>query len=482
MKPNHKTINARLLNVCFVYAVLLLGVAGHPGMAQSTGTFTPTGAMLSPRTGHTARLLFNGKVLVAGGGGDESDVPLAHFAELYNPSTGTFESTGSISEGPTHTVTLLPDGRLLATGDLTAAIYDPSTGNFTPTGNMVAHQYPWVRQAPLLPNGRVFIAGYPTAQLYDPITGAFTATEPYTAQAPAILESATLLADGRVLLTGAVNICYQPLCRDPGTSWAELFDPVSGTFSLAGDMKWWNTVYAATLLPNGKVLFAGTDLYNGIPSAAEFFDPADATFTAIDRPSPSPSYSAATLLADGTVLITGRLITGSFVASDNAQNIAELYTPASATFFAAGNIAAAGTSTLLPDGSVLIAGGSSAELFHPSVLIGAPKLFSTSAAGNSQAAIWHAATGRLVSIDAPAIAGEILSMYTNGLVEGGVIPPQVAIGGRLAEIQFFGCAPGYPGFDQVNFRVPASVVPASAVPVRLIYLGRSSNEVTIALE
>jgi hypothetical protein len=289
---------------------------------------------------------------------------------------------------------------------------------------MVAHQYPWVRQAPLLPDGSVFIVGYPTAQIYDPITGVFTATSPYAAPAPAILEAAILLPDGRVLLTGAVNICYQPLCREPGAPSAELFDPASGTFSLAGDMKWWNTVYAETLLPNGKVLFAGTDTYNGIPSAAEVFDPADATFTAIDCPSPSPSYSATTLLADGTVLITGRLITGSIVANDSAQNLAQFYTSASATFSAAANIPAAGTSTLLPDGTILIAGGSSAALFHPSALIGAPKLFSTSAAGNSQAAIWHAATGRLVSIDAPAMAGEILSMFTNGLVEGGVIPPR----------------------------------------------------------
>jgi len=477
MKPNRNTITVQL-------PILLLGIACQIVMAQSTGTFTPTGSMITPRSGHTATLLFNGKVLIAGGGAATEDpgLPLVVGGdELYNPSTGTFELSGGISEG--HTLTLLSDGRVLATGlDLSSTIYDPSTGTVTSTGNMVAHQYPWVRQAPLLPDGRVFIAGYPTAQLYDPTTGAFTATGAYAAPAPAILESATLLADGRVLLTGAVNICYQPLCRDPGAPWAELFDPASGTFSLAGDMKWWNTVYSATLLPSGKVLFAGTDNYNGIPSAAEIFDPADATFTAINRPSPSPSYSAATLLADGAVLITGGRITGSLVATDNAQNIAELYTPGNATFFAAGNIAAGGTSTLLPDGSVLIAGGSSAELFHPSILIGAPKLFSTSADGSSQAAIWHAATGRLVSIDVPAVAGEILSMYTSGLLDGGVIPPQVAIGGRSARIRFFGRAPGYPDFDQVNFSVPAGVVPGPAVPLRLTYLGRSTNEVTIPVQ
>src|SRR5215475_619926 len=188
MKSNRKMINARFL-------ILLLGVAGYPGKAQPSGTFTPTGSMITPRSGHTATLLFNDKVLIAGGGAatEDPELPLVGGDELYKPSTGTFEPSGGISEG--HTVTLLPDGRVLATGlDLRATIYDPSTGAVTPTGNMVAHQYPWVRQAPLLPDGRVFIAGYPTAQIYDPITGIFTATGPYAAPAPAILESATLLA------------------------------------------------------------------------------------------------------------------------------------------------------------------------------------------------------------------------------------------------------------------------------------------------
>ena len=62
-----------------------------------------------------------------------------------------------------------------------------------------------------------------------------------------------------------------------------------------------------------------------------------------------------------------------------------------------------------------------------------------------------------------------------------MIPRRVALGGRFAEGQYDG-ASSYPGYNQVNFRMPSGVTPGNAVSVRLIYLGRPSNDVTIGVQ
>lgn len=330
--------------------------------------FTPTGSMSMPRALHTAALLNDGRVLIAGGTDEMGNT--SQTGEIYDPTSGTFTATGNMNTARSnHTATTLPSGIVLITGggSATAELFDPKSGTFTNTGSLPANCY--ASTGTLLNDGTVLVTGgncpdgnSAAAELFNPTTGTFTATGDMVSARSG--HTATLLQNGKVLVTGGMDIQGQPLAT------AELFDPSAGTFSPTGNMSVARYGHTATLLcdlssgtcNNPKVLVAGDG------TTAELFDPTSGEFSLTGSMASARQLNTATLLNDGTVLVAG------------PDQSAELYDPTSGTFSATGTMTVAResqTATKLNDGTVLLTGGAtintdsavvalkSAEIYNP---------------------------------------------------------------------------------------------------------------------
>ncbi len=324
-------------------------------------------SMKDARTDHTATVLPGGTVLVAGGEGPSGRS--LSSAELYDPASGKFSAVVSSMDTARagHTATLISgcdcpaDGQVLLAGGTTASgslgttlrsaeLYNPVTGKFTTTGAMKAtrarHSATLIVSGPLA--GNVLVAGgtsdesggdVATAELYDPVSGQFTPAGRMST--PRENHSATWLSPSVVTgaLAGNVLVAGGGDADAPSDS-AEVFNPETETFSPVGAMTTARTLQAAVLLANGKVLIAG-----GLSSdpeslvSAELFDPTRATFVATGSMHNVHAGATATVLDSGSALIAG-----------GRSGFADLYDPTAATFSETGKMlteVAESTSTLV---------------------------------------------------------------------------------------------------------------------------------------
>ena len=307
----------------------------------TTGTWTLAGNMTLTRAGHTATPLDDGTVLVVGGSG-ASIVTLRSSTEVYDPAGDSWARSGKMEVPRSwHTSAQLPDGNVLIAGGFvqgrapelanSAEVYDPSSRSWTSTGSMAKERH--AHTLTLLKDGKVLAVGgrgVVMAEHYDSSEGAWT--EAGSLQEERRWHTATLLRDGKVLVTGGMDDDLE------ARQSAEIYDPAGNTWSLTGSMSEARAQHTATRLPDGRVLVAGglgggqtsiLQIYlSGPPlGSAEVYDPSSGTWSPVEAMSVKRTAHAAVLLKDGRVVVIGGTGEGQSMLDST-----ELFDPATGTW------------------------------------------------------------------------------------------------------------------------------------------------------
>ena len=330
--------------------VLIAGGGSIGGIVSSVELYDPVSNSFAPpaatpsmnvaRDNSTATLLPNGLVLIAAGFGGTGAGSYLSSTELYNPLTNTFAAPAATATMNTArsgaTATLLPNGKVLIAGGVSPTgaqasteLYNPSTNSFNTVANTAKMNVGRTNTtAILLPNGKVLIAGGEDAkgnslastELYDPATNTFAAAaataKMNVARASA---TATLLPNGKVLIAGGfgstVNI---------GST--ELYDPATNTFAPPAATASMNIARAfavASLLPNGRVLIAGGfDVNFNLTNSTDLYDPVTNTFA---HPAATASLNMDHIFATITPLPNGKVLIAG--GDDPIDNSTDLYIP-----------------------------------------------------------------------------------------------------------------------------------------------------------
>jgi N-acetylneuraminic acid mutarotase len=409
-------------------------------------TFTATGAMNIPRCEQTATVLQNGQVLIAGGQGGTGLVTVNTNAqstlEIYDPLAGAFTQVTNLLQKARyyHGASLLGDGTVLITGGtstattfVTAEIFNlnggPATATTAPTTNNLATGRS-EHSSTTLADGRVLLVGgtgsggaagiYPqmTAEIYDPAGGTFTSTGGMSNGR--YLHAVALLPGGQVMVAGGTAPSIT------STNSVEVYDPTSATFSLAGGQVIGRQTHTTTVLSDGRVLVVGGQGAGpgtaAMPAqylrSAQIYDPATHAWSNTGSLTTGRFDHTATLLGSGRVLVTGGMTASATGAV--TTNSAEIWDPTTGLWTPVASMTAnakgrrSHTATLLPNGTVLVAGGQDAP--SPANYLSSAEIY------DPVANAWSAPTGTQ-----PAMSS-VRFFHTATLVGGKV----VIIGGKTA--------------------------------------------------
>jgi large repetitive protein len=338
---------------------------------------------------HSATLLTDGTVLVAGGFGFTG---VHRAAERYLPEQNVWVGAGTLGVARmAHAATRLPDGKVLVTGgyDITAPgtsfdpalksteIFDPNTLQFTPGADMTVprrnHVVTSLRDGRILITGGIQLRGSgfgaaPATEIYDPLSGTFTAKD--LMMRGRWLHTATLLNDGRVLLVGGQPTnCTGAGCFPEALNTAELFDPATGSVASTGRLHVSRYAHSAALLPDGRVLIIGGETTEPLPdtdqvTTVEIYDPATGQFSDFGQLIDGRGFHALVALNNGKYLVAGGKTQSSYPAYTT-----EIFDPMTRTSSAGPDMTdqrIRATATKLLNGEVLIVGGNnSAQPVQP---------------------------------------------------------------------------------------------------------------------
>lgn len=337
---------------------LMVGLmTGAAGPAARSGTWSKTGNMNVARIFHTATLLSNGKVLVAGGANADSGYLTS--AELYDPSTGSWTLTGGMTTArELHQAVLLPSGEVLVAGGedangilSSAELYNPSAGTWTPTGSMNRARSSF--SLTVLRDGKVLAVEGTGAELYDPATGTWSTTGSPPSSVGG--SNAALLPDGRVLTIG----------ENTNITWL-LYSPSTATWTDTGSTGITIINPITPVLANGQTFVTGGfDDAGAFQSRAALYEPSTGRFTLEKGPCQCAGFNG-TLLPTGDVLVAGGFVRapadpGNVDSPSRTTDSAELWESATHSWRSTGSLKgtrAAESLTVLQNGEALAAGGS----------------------------------------------------------------------------------------------------------------------------